>query len=1205
MASKLSLAIAAARGHLPLPRLAQMLGKGSATLEKKAECPFCQDKTGKFAIYKHSNGRWLFKCHNVKASCVGNVNDYGHDEIAFLALTRGLSNDDAIKEYIQLAEDTGHVKLYDFEARPKDDAAAPDAPLPPAQNPWDALQRKLVLNAKDAESLSRKRGLNEKIIKLLGFRSNNRGNIPYIEELAEQYSRENLEALSILYKDKAKLKPNVQLVGKGLTGEKDEHGDPVWGWTEPVLIPYLDAQGRVFYLRPHKGGLSQDRDEFDEDFCSSHVYCPFILEELVNVFDGTAIITEGEFKVAAAFQARVPCVGIPGVTFVKKRAFRKELVELLKRHGVNNVVIIFDNEVRDDPNHKDRFQPDPYKREDVAVWAIYMARDLKDEFDSVTIGTLPDEWRVGSKADIDGALAGFVHGVEGHAVFNRPLGFDAGSNQLRRGLLAAIDGSLDADAYLKSFPAARRTVIHNLVERRWHPPRLKSGGDTEKKLVRRYLREDHEGKPIDEDLARAYRSVHGCYYKRRRPNKDDVKEWSLQIASLDRQIALFGSIPEDEMITPAEEDQMKESMTKEDRAGMGPSLSELRDRRAALYDRIYGLPEPISDAVMRCEYKKHGNDGDVVRLVRIKNSRLGKWSERIWRLPAAASCAPRNFREWGHATGSFLWLRAGQDELDTLVNDLDNAVEGRNIYEIVRYGHDRKSGLFFFGDCAFSPDGRLLATDPSSIVWHEGDGYQIELPTEEKEKGEGFQQKAPMMMAPQDAPLDSTLTPDTMLNRMCTDFFQVVGDYDAWLFIGTLALAFVSPELLRTYKGHPGAWIYGARGGGKTTLARWGMRMQGFGHLDGIPIDDATSVVGMNRALAQYSGLQVWFDEYFHLTMNPQKEAILRHAFDRGSGAKGQPDGTNKTKDSRIFTTPNVTGESSSSNSAARSRYIHLNVSVSRRLPGAAESFNRVEEDCKHYFLIGRYILENRQRFWATMEPEIKKWWEDNPESKARVPDQRVRLIYSMARASFLALAYMLEVKLDELEMFDEACLRFAEGALHDVVEETFTTKFWGDVISGIRSQEIELSFFEEAIVRIESDGSLTKATSAITESDGSEWIEVLFLSPKVIFDQYSQFLRKSGRPPANEFADMRRDISREKYFIPAPRNSSRAHKVRIKGASTVAWALISEESRDDCFPFAAEIRELIDSKRNAPTEKEAQTKKGNLTVHSGVNGVD
>ena len=140
---------------------------------------------------------------------------------------------------------------------------------------------------------------------------------------------------------------------------------PPFGFALSVLaIKYFSDDGICFYLRPHKGGITagdEDEDD-DEPTCSSHVYCPFLLANTDATREGVAILTEGEFKAAAIFQCGIPAFAIPGVSFVRNPAFRAELIALIRRFGITDLVIVFDNEVKDDPAFPERYKPDPTDR---------------------------------------------------------------------------------------------------------------------------------------------------------------------------------------------------------------------------------------------------------------------------------------------------------------------------------------------------------------------------------------------------------------------------------------------------------------------------------------------------------------------------------------------------------------------------------------------------------------------------------------------------------------------------------------------------------------------------------------------------------------------------------------------------------------------------------------------------------------------------
>lgn len=82
-----------ARGRLPLPGVMALLGHGDRA-KRSARCPFHEDRNPSFSVLQRPDGRWRFRCFGCGAS---------GDEISFLELARGLSNREAIREFIRLA----------------------------------------------------------------------------------------------------------------------------------------------------------------------------------------------------------------------------------------------------------------------------------------------------------------------------------------------------------------------------------------------------------------------------------------------------------------------------------------------------------------------------------------------------------------------------------------------------------------------------------------------------------------------------------------------------------------------------------------------------------------------------------------------------------------------------------------------------------------------------------------------------------------------------------------------------------------------------------------------------------------------------------------------------------------------------------------------------------------------------------------------
>jgi DNA primase len=220
------------------------------------------------------------------------------------------------------------------------------------------------------EELRSKRGFTDETITKCRFFSGGKYLLEIEQRIIADHAREELLESGVCVAS-----------GKGLTMSPALLDDR-------IIIPYLNAAGHAYLIRPHKLGLSSVPVE---------IYCP------QWEMRGNLILTEGEFKAAAAAQIGIPAIAIPGISSFSKDNFGR-LVKFLGDQKVRDVCIIFDNEVKDDPKFKN-YKENPADRHDTAFYAYLMARQLDKEGFHAQIGTLPDSWRVNGKADIDGALA--------------------------------------------------------------------------------------------------------------------------------------------------------------------------------------------------------------------------------------------------------------------------------------------------------------------------------------------------------------------------------------------------------------------------------------------------------------------------------------------------------------------------------------------------------------------------------------------------------------------------------------------------------------------------------------------------------------------------------------------------------------------------------------------------------------------------------
>jgi DNA primase len=167
-----------------------------------------------------------------------------------------------------------------------------------------------------------------------------------------------------------------------------------------IIIPYLNEKNEITLLRPHKLGLKVGVQIYHEK----------------NVSGDTLILTEGEFKAAAACQLGFPAIAVPGVGSFSGQHF-PELAKFLDKYQVAKVIIVYDNEIKNDPRY-DNYKQQPIDRWDTQYFAITMSKLLEKAGFQCLIATLPDQWREKGKIDIDGALAQGRTTEEFQAVIN-------------------------------------------------------------------------------------------------------------------------------------------------------------------------------------------------------------------------------------------------------------------------------------------------------------------------------------------------------------------------------------------------------------------------------------------------------------------------------------------------------------------------------------------------------------------------------------------------------------------------------------------------------------------------------------------------------------------------------------------------------------------------------------------------------------------
>jgi len=204
-----------------------------------------------------------------------------------------------------------------------------------------------------------------------------------IERLRFRSTGPHLESAILAVKDKFDFKRTKE------SGLIDDLGPTPKLLKENILIPYFDATGRVIYIRLHKDALHGLRIP---------VYCPGPLQSFT-------ILAESEYKAAACWQWGFSAVGIAGVSACAGRNYPLPLLlDILKSHSVGSVCVIFDNEIKDNPQFKN-FKPHFWDRWDTQHYSYLMAVKLAEDGYETSVAVLPSTWMQNGKIDLDSALA--------------------------------------------------------------------------------------------------------------------------------------------------------------------------------------------------------------------------------------------------------------------------------------------------------------------------------------------------------------------------------------------------------------------------------------------------------------------------------------------------------------------------------------------------------------------------------------------------------------------------------------------------------------------------------------------------------------------------------------------------------------------------------------------------------------------------------
>ncbi len=1020
------------------------------------ECPFCKGRK-KFGLLPADDGGWIYKC--VMPQCDGHAAggiekfiqiEQGCDWREARRILHRLTGIPGFDEMLEekKREQTQDCKTQDSREEEEEPERSggeveetedlgfiriPDI----GRNAYESFWEKLILSAGHRKDLKAKRGLNDAWITSLGFKTATRANKPLLEPLLEMFPEKELLRAGLAKRDiyTQQIEVADALWGKRWDKDRKEHV-----YEDLIIIPYLDEDGRIIGLRPHKLGLStQDfRKEEVSDFYNKRsenlriIYGEPFLKDRSKDFEHTAVICEGEFKSVVLPMCGIPAIGFQGIEFFRqnkesKQAIR-QTVDLLKRHGIREVIVVFDNEAKLDKPFSERFNAE--------IWARFTALVLEDHGFKALFGVLPDEWRdENGKADWDGRMAYHVRNSKSHeaavkaasAEFHKFLRSRTGEKPRIRRAPRQMEWNADL----------KEDVIMQALNKLRHVPKIFVGGSYEIDLageLTNWCHPDYVDKLGISKLTDALRECYGGYYMPKTPSE------SLEKRALE-------TVKEIDQIFKEHEETVH--LTRE-------QVRQYTAARDAAYIILYRYPKAFTDFTAESRYKVlcHEPDGGtrLDRLIVFKDKN-GRKSKPI-QMAGDKLNSSQELRKFFPKVGSYHWW-GNQDACDFWLQELDVQNYQRTITEIDTYGWNREVGIYLMGDCAVGADGEFIFPDRNGIIWYKDLGYKN---SEGVENGVGFCHRPPMLFPEaQDArkayqEMDWTFEHqevDAIWVTMQKDFTDAFGSIAGLAAIGGFLQYLAHPETHRHLSGKPGLWMQGRKGSGKTKTGEAGMRIFGFPRIYEIVALGSTKV-GIERNLSQFSGLPVHIDEWRNLRADENTVGFITNAYNEIGISKGTTVGTKSTRKSKAATIPFVTGEDGATDPALRSRYLRLIMSASQRKGTREEQrarYFRMLENADMYHRVGRFIFRHRDKF-ATRVVDLAKEFMADPETVKRISGDREQEVMGICYAAVIAAHEILDSTGSAFPMqeeFREFMLKHGAESCDEITGDVFMVNYFAD----------------------------------------------------------------------------------------------------------------------------------------------------------------
>ncbi len=1214
------MAMESARGHVDVS-LHRMMRKHGILFDQEtalADCPWCHGKAS-LLLEKPEGGVWEFSCSFLKCPAHGKGRD-----VDFLALTLGFTKFKAARYLLDMAGEPDPFSQAEKERadkrveNPERETSAdpmtglseeeptlldlppsspptagrpfsePKAPAtmagPPCfiripdigRNVYERAWSLLGLTPKGAESLRVKRGMPDEWIEAFGFKSAIPSNQDLLSPILNEFPPNVLLQSGIAQRGK----DHVIRIDSAICGRQFNENSGRWESVDNLIIPYVDARGRIVMLRPHKRSLSNSRWREREAIAELYekgnnnlriIYGEAFLMDRDERWANTCVICEGEFKATALRMCGIPAIGFQGIHYFLQNKHTWQAVEdttrMLQLHGIREVIVVFDNE---DKGHKEF-----HERFDSKIYARFTAEKMESKGFKSLVGFLPDSWKEGGekdpatgrmikmKADWDSRLAYHVRKCHSH-----PAGLIKAKEEFERFL-----HERKGNAKVGVRPVQRQVdwldeeedCINQALHRLRHEPKIFVGGTYEMENaseMANFCHAKYKGKLKVELVCSKLRDTYGGYYKIKPPS--DVMEAAARKAleEIKQEIEKL----QDEPDRSAEQEF---------------ELKRLRAAKKCAITILYKLPERFTDFTSVSKYKVQAVNQDgstrLDRLIVFQDKNGVK--SRPFQLSPAMMGSSQELRKFFLSMGNYHWS-GGQNECDMWVEELDVTNYQKTIEQIETYGWQKESKLYLLGDCAVADGGRFIFPDRNGIIWYQGRGYK------NSDTMENFTSLPPYLFQENEKnPAEAFKALDWEKEReeveaiwtdLLTDFHESMDEFSGYALVAGTIQYLAHAEVFSEIGGKPGLMIQGEKGSGKTKTQGFAMRIVGFPEDYGL-ISLGSTRVGVERTLTQFYNLPVHIDEWRNENVDSKLEDLIRNSHNEVAIAKGTPNGNKGIRKMIPLTIPIITGEDNTNDTAMRSRYFQLVASKNHNhfiSPDETQEdmetrvrteqqrrdarFYRMMERSSNYYRVGRYLFYKRREF-AKSVVELAKDFAANSTVQERIPDSRARQVFGVVWAALSSAQNILCAREDAFgkklntEIFNWFVNNGSESS-GDTERDVFRKRFFAQCLtmrdSGVQDVDKYIRVWP-GIYNEQGSISLCKAVN-----DSPKLFALI--AANELFGAYELDQSKKHRSLPISLGNIRNELRRQPAWV-SPNNKTRCHRFTMpdeKGLKRQWWVL-------------------------------------------------